>query len=57
MARKMKCKHCGSTRVFRDAWTEWDEKLQEWVIQNVFDDAFCEDCDGECTIVEEEITP
>jgi hypothetical protein len=49
---KMVCGSCGSEKVLRDAWAEWDIESQEWVLQNVFDYAFCEACDSE-TAVEE----
>jgi hypothetical protein len=48
----MVCGSCGSEKVLRDAWAEWDIESQEWVLQNVFDYAFCEACDSE-TAVEE----
>lgn len=54
--RKMVCNTCGSERVLRDAWAEWDILRQEWILQNVFDAAYCEgECEGECSIEEIEI--
>ena len=47
---KMVCAECGSEDVLRDAWAEWCVETQEWVLQNVFDDAYCEKCEGECSI-------
>lgn len=44
------CNRCGSDAVLRDAYAEWDVEKQDWVLQNVFDDAFCEDCEGECKL-------
>lgn len=54
--RKMICGHCGSNRVLRDAYAEWDFARQEWVLQNVFDYAVCcsKDCDGNETSIKEE---
>lgn len=52
----MKCKTCDSENVLKDAYAEWDVMLQEWVIQNVFDDSYCETCEGECKIKEVELT-
>lgn len=49
------CETCGSTEVVRDAWAEWDEDDQQWVLQNVFDDAYCETCEGSATIIDEPI--
>ena len=48
------CGTCGSTDVLRDAFVEWDEVEQAWVIQNTFDAAYCETCEGETDI--EDIT-
>jgi hypothetical protein len=36
----------------RDAWAEWDDQAQKWELKSVFDAAYCDDCNGECTIVE-----
>ena len=52
---EMICETCGSKEVLRDAWAEWDEDKQDWVLQNVFDEAFCENCDGSTNIKEREI--
>lgn len=50
------CSHCGSTDVLEDAYVSWDEKTQKYQIHNVFEKgAFCQDCNGECSIDEEEI--
>ena len=51
----MNCGVCGGTHVFRDAWAEWDDNKQEWVLQNVFDYAYCEDCEQDTHIVEKEM--
>jgi hypothetical protein len=52
---KMICGNCGSERVLRDAYAEWDIASQTWILQNVFDDAVCEstECDGKETRIEE----
>jgi len=47
------CNTCGNDSVLRDAWSQWDGK--QWVLQNVFDDAYCETCDGECSYSYKEI--
>lgn len=56
MKSYMKCYICGGSSVVRDAWAEWDIDAQEWVLQNVFDDAFCNDCETSTNIVEAEVT-
>ena len=40
------CTKCGEP-VLRDAWVYWDTESQEWVLSEVFDQAFCSNCDGE----------
>lgn len=52
---QIRCKHCNSTNVVRDAWAEWDIETQKWVLGSVFDAAFCMDCDGESSLIEEEL--
>lgn len=49
---KIVCSDCGSEDVGRDAWAEWDFASQEWVIRNVFDQAYCFACDCERTLTE-----
>lgn len=55
MKLKMTCRACGSETVHRDAWAEWDQAAQEWVLGTVFDAAHCPECDGECSIKETEL--
>lgn len=52
---RMKCATCGSDNVVRDAWAEWCEVTQQWDLQNVFDYAWCIDCDGEARVEMEEV--
>ena len=40
------CTYCGSPRVKRDAWVSVNDPDDV----SVFDDTFCEDCDGPCRI-------
>ena len=49
---QMICAHCGSDDVMRDAWAEWDVEKQDWVLRSVFDQAYCENCDGDTTLSE-----
>lgn len=51
------CKTCGSDLVLRDAYAEWDQDKQDWVIHAVYDAAVCEgECNGEgCQIEEVEL--
>lgn len=52
---KIVCKHCGSDNVMRDAWATWNVELQEWELLNVYDNAYCNECDGETSLKEVEI--
>lgn len=46
------CGACGSKDVSRDAWADWDDATQEWVLRVAFDDAHCHLCDEETTLEE-----
>lgn len=50
---RMVCSHCGSEEVKRDAWATWSTETQEWELSDTFDNAYCDDCDGETSIDEE----
>ena len=46
------CATCGSKDVSRDAWGDWDEEGQQWVLRTVFDHAHYHNCDGETSLEE-----
>ena len=50
------CEKCGSKTVSRDAWAEWNEKEQDWVLGAAYDYAFCHDCEEETNLDELELT-
>jgi hypothetical protein len=50
------CAYCGSNEVSRDAWADWDTKLQSWVLGAVFDYAHCHICGKETSLKEREQT-
>lgn len=52
MAVDIICGWCGSRRVSRDAWADWDVAWQEWVLSAVFDQGFCHQCERERSLVE-----
>jgi len=52
---KKVCNKCGSTDICVDAWASWDEVTQEWVLANMYEATFCNDCEQECDILNEEI--
>jgi hypothetical protein len=47
MKEKPVCAHCGSESIVVDAYAEWDNDAQDWVLQNVFSEYFCGDCESE----------
>lgn len=46
------CRYCLSEEVNRDAYVTWDTEKQEWELSNVYDHAYCNDCEGETKLVE-----
>ena len=51
---RMICGTCGSEDVVKDAWAEWDEEAQQWVLRETFDAAYCHDCDASTEVECEE---
>ncbi len=49
---QMRCSTCNSLNVRKDAEAEWDEDKQAWVLLCVYDNATCEKCEGECSLIE-----
>jgi hypothetical protein len=47
-----RCKRCNSTEVRSDAWAEWDG--EQWVLNSVFDNEWCLECDAETRVVYKE---
>lgn len=45
---KIVCSECGSDDVLVDAWVRWDYVSQQYVIHDILDDSFCNNCEGEC---------
>ena len=45
------CKHCRSDNVGKDAIAHWDQEGQTWLVASVFDDAYCNGCGGETTLI------
>lgn len=45
------CKHCGSKDVRRDADAAWNEETQQWELVTVYDNATCEKCGKETTLI------
>ena len=39
------CRTCRSEEVVVDAWAEWDRTTQQMILQNTFDNAFCNTCE------------
>ena len=49
--QKPVCTYCGSGSVVLDAWACWNTKTQDWDLATTFDDAFCNGCDKETSLV------
>lgn len=39
-----RCPRCESSQVVRDAYAEWDDDAQEWVLQSTYDSFACNEC-------------
>ena len=51
----MVCRTCGGENVRADAYATWNVEAQQWECDQTFDKgAYCDDCDDETTIVEQE---
>lgn len=46
-----RCEACGSERVVRDAWAAWNTEFGRWEIETMFDQARCQACDAETTLI------
>jgi len=53
---KMVCCACNSEMVSRDAWAKWDKDCQNWVLDQIFDDSYCHDCQQDRAIIESPVT-
>lgn len=52
---KKVCKYCGSENVRADAWAEWNIDKQDWVLAEIYDNEYCNDCEGDSHIIDVEI--
>lgn len=50
------CGVCDGQNIRADAYAEWNQELQTWELVTIFDSKDCEDCGGQCSTVEKEIT-
>ena len=41
----MRCPHCGSEAICKDAWAAWDETNQRWELGGVYDSETCIGCE------------
>lgn len=46
------CSFCGSRAVYLDAYAAWNAGAQRWDLSNVYDAAYCSDCEGETSLSE-----
>lgn len=49
------CGQCGSNDVTRDALAKWSVAEQDWVLRGVLDEATCETCERETSLIEVEL--
>ena len=53
---RMVCSHCGSDKLWFDAYAVWNEETQQFELKTVFPKpTMCEQCAGETSVKEEEI--
>lgn len=46
------CSVCKSEDIRRDAYAEWCTSSQQWLVASVFDEYYCQNCDGDTSIEE-----
>lgn len=51
------CATCGSDNIRKTGDLTWNAKEQKWEVAAIFDDASCEECDGECKVNERRLLP
>ena len=51
------CCYCGSNSILMDAWAEWDTESQEWILSDTLVQAYCQQCDGETSLIDVELAP
>ena len=49
------CRRCGSDDVLRDAYAVWSVEDQEWVLHDTYDHAYCNNCEGDTSLIEKEL--
>lgn len=50
------CSSCGGDEVRKDAFAEWDTKLQQWTLNSTYDFTICDGCGEEDCAREVELT-
>ncbi|MGL4314601.1 MAG: hypothetical protein ACRCSO_11500 [Sphingomonas sp.] len=46
------CRRCTSAQVTRDGWLSWDVRRQRWGIAEMFDTAWCHQCNAQTSLIE-----
>jgi len=44
------CGTCAGQNVLRDAWANWNPLTRDWELKTTFEDAWCVDCEGACSL-------
>ena len=47
---KKVCSKCQSENVVADASVSWNDEIQKWEVETVFDNAYCFDCEHDTDI-------
>ena len=45
------CRACGGANIVCDASAAWDPAAQTWALDQVFDEAWCDDCERDVALV------
>jgi hypothetical protein len=49
---KKVCRICGSEDLNFDAFVQWDVDLQDYRVENIYDNVWCCSCEGETTEID-----
>lgn len=57
MKIKKVCTNCGSENMLQDAYVSWNKETQKPEVHSTFDTWHCQDCEGEASAKDVELTP
>lgn len=47
---KKRCTNCGSEDIIFEAVVRWNPRRREYYVENLFDYAYCNSCENECSV-------